>query len=452
MCYNTQTIVGDKMNLRINKQFFKENKKTIFSLCYAAICTPILASCSFHNLANLITVKYYEEKYNVSSLTDIPFYTNYLDNEYYIEQLMELKLASVDLHKTESLAFLTYAKELEKLEIVNAQELTDDNIEYINQSNIKKIYFSFDQNVILAHATERLDLNKFIHKECIYGAEIIDYKYPKEEIGPFILSNYLLNTEGTHLDFSKYNDINKKLDIIIDNLKLNSRMDDSRNLAKIINYIIDHIYYDPDVSEYLKITKWHKNPLKWLKGHNASWQYNMQPLSSVLNDVNNKESGICINYSSLLLALCYKTNFSKVYMVYDMFHAWNVISYEGDPTVIDLTFFDNNGPGLLALKNYLNNDCYSNWLEVEKNLLWQSCDEEYKVSKHYSESSNINDYYYDMIYYYEGTQLKDSILSFNEFYQLLLRFYTIISIGAILIKYEPYENTFRNKLKKKNKD
>lgn len=449
MCYNTQTIVGDKMKLRINKHFFEKNKKTIFSLCYAALCAPILASSNFHNLANYITAKYYEEKYNVSSLTDIPFYTNYLDNKYYIEQLMKLKIASVDLHKTESLSFLTYAKELEKLEIVNAQELTDDNIEYINHSNVREIYFSFDQNVLLSHATERLDLNKFIHKECIYRAEIVDYKYPKQEIGQLILSNYLLNIEGTHLDFSQYDDINNKLDVIIDNLNLNSQVDDYTNLAKIVNYTINHISYDPDVSAYLEIDKWYKSPLKWEKGHSASWKYNVHALSSILNDINSEETGVCINYAILFEALCYKSNFSKVYTVYDMVHAWNVISYDGEPTVIDLTYFDNNESGVLALENYLNNNSYSNWLELEKNLLWQAWDEEYKVSNHYPESSNINDYYYDMVYYYEGTQLKYNRLCANELYHLLLKTYYMVVIGSIIIRYESPKSKLINKNKKR---
>ena len=262
-----------------------------------------------------------------------------------IEALAQVTHLRIDMDKIEDLSFLTHYTNLEYLTLLNAQNLTKEDIEYINQNSLHTLCLGFSISKLL-YAGKQIEIGT-IHKEII-----MDKPYLNELEGVMFLNCFDRLPSYFYEDNNilQYQKINTEIDQIINDMHIED-LDDWDKLVKIINYITTHIRYD----EQVKAEIYH--------GYNGisfkSSYYDEYPLSSVLNENGQIEvDGICTNYASLMTVLCQKAHL-PVYKMRGFSnlgyggHAWNLIALDSEYAYIDLTNDDNDEVFHTYLNEYL---------------------------------------------------------------------------------------------------
>ena len=300
-------------------------------------------------------------------------------NDLRIDEMSDINTLKIDMANTSHLSFLSYYTDLKSIEISNAQELTDEDIEFINYSNIKEIYLFFDRETVLNRLDEGFDLNRFKNKSYIKNVDFINRKSPKDgiirdsdEINSIVFFEYLRNYDDCNLDFLKYSKLNDELNHIVQVIDTNTYNNSIDKLFETVEYITEHLEYDEEVNRYNN--KDNKFTIKEKKNITDKIDnYNTHSISSALtNDYSKVNSAICTNYSDALLALGIKEGLS-IHAVKgeceEDGHAWNVINFGGYYYLIDLTDFDKIKNEVDLIKQYRLEPTQENYENVLHSLL-----------------------------------------------------------------------------------
>ncbi len=262
-----------------------------------------------------------------------------------LQTLTQVTNLRIDMDKIEDLSFLKNYPNLEYLTLFNAQNLTREDIKYINQNPFHTLCLGFSIPKLL-YAEKQIELGT-IHKEIIMDKPHLDemegvmFLNCFDRLPPYFYEDAII---------SQQQKIDEKIGKIIGDMHMEN-LDDWGKLVTIMDYITAHIRYDEQVKA------------KIYRGYygmdSKSLYYNEHPLSSVLNENGQIEvEGICVNYASLMTVLCKKVHL-PVYKISGFSnlgyggHAWNLIALDSKNAYIDLTNDDNDEIFHTYLTNYL---------------------------------------------------------------------------------------------------
>lgn len=377
-------VVG--MKLRVSK-FFKKKRnylKLVGSIaCGAYIMTGM--RIGFTTLNDTIKNDYYTFVYDVDDDLIEP-----LLNEDYssinTSKFAKIDVLSVDMARVGDMQFLDYCTNLEKLEIKNAQLLTDSHIDCLNQADIKEYHFFFDRNYVLGHMAEGADFSELLHPEYIKTISFMD-NICQEELDSIILEKYLNSLYTLDTVDSKYNFVYSQLTDMVKNLSLDQNDSELMKFLDISNYVVDYLYYDPEIRQYLENNS---DVNKFNKEYKKIKQYNQKSLTAVVGNHNSVSTpAICANYSSLLSALCIQNNI-EIYRISGTLngsnHAWNMVKFQDNYYYVDLTQLDLLDGYHNIVNNYKNELSYSNVCNLINALLIPLDSE---LASHYATNDNI---------------------------------------------------------------
>lgn len=329
-------------------------------------------------------------------------------NDLRINQMSSINTLKIDMSNTDSLSFLCYYTDLKSIEISNAQELTNEDIEFINFSNIKEIYLFFDRETVLNKLDEGFDLDRFKNKLYIKNVDFIERESPKDgiirdskEINSIIFFEYLRNYKDCKLEFLKYSRLNDELNHIAEAIDANAYDNTIDKLFEIVDYITNRLEYDEEVSK--SNNKDNKLSLKEKKKITDKVDnYNTNSLTSgIASNYSKVNSAICTNYSDALLALGIKEGLN-IHSVKGECngdgHAWNVINFGGYYYLIDLTNFDTLKKEMDLIREYRLDSTQENYEKLLHSLL-------ITVNM---ESLSYYDSYYNLMDYVEPTLKENS--------------------------------------------
>ena len=248
--------------------------------------------------------------------------------------------------------------DLQYVEIFNAQRLTDEAIEKLNEKGLKEIRLIFNRLDILRtlgsdSPNNRFDLNKFKDKSVIKDVKLSDTI--GEEVESFILLNYLTNYDGLDLDFTKYKYLDEMIEEMVNNLYLSDfTTDDILNIIKLSHKEMGYLQYDPYILE--KTSNKDYSDYKYNIGLTKMIsKYNQESLSIILDpnkyetiDYDTQVKGVCANYSHLFLMLCIKSGIECYEIDGDYIsedgisgpHSWNLIRLGDKYYYVDITMYD----------------------------------------------------------------------------------------------------------------
>lgn len=263
------------------------------------------------------------------------------------EALKKLEEADVHMDITRNLDFLKKCPNLKTLNIFSAELLTDEDIEYINNSNVEKVVLMFNSSNIRRIRDEKFDLSR-IHKDVIINNSFYSFI---DDLDQLLIYNYFENaTEDMYVDKNNLESIKKMdnyLNRVIENNGIMYAKDDKEKIFLISNYICNTIEYDEDVSDSIdKYTKKLEEDEKaYYEPNSKTEDYNFHSISTIINQTTENKSGVCVNYASLFDILCYKTGIkSRIVDGMDnnlrLGHAWNIVYLGDDKEYVDLTFYD----------------------------------------------------------------------------------------------------------------
>ncbi len=328
------------VKLRVSR-FFKK-KRNYLKLVGGIACSAYIMTgmrMGFTTLNDTLKNDYYTLVYNLDDDLIKPL----ADGEYddiSMDKFAKIDVLSIDMAEIYDLEFLKYCSNLKKIEIKNAELLTDLHINQLNQTDIKEYYFFFDRNYVLGHMNEGADFSKLLHPEYIKKLCFMDND-AQEELDSIIFRKYLnsLYTKGTVS--SAYDFLYYQLIDMVKNLNLDKSQNDLIKFIDICNYVVDHLYYDPEIGQYLAT---HSDVSKCSKEYKKIRTYNDNSLTSVAGSQNSEEvPAICANYSSLLSALCIQNNI-EIYRISGTLdgsgHAWNLVKFQENYYYVDMTQLD----------------------------------------------------------------------------------------------------------------
>ena len=305
---------------------------------------------------------YHDYNKNVEHIAEVPstvryrlYYGDYLDKELlgdYVpnsdrvddlvtyEVLEKILYTSFDLNIETDLSVINKMPNLQAISIFNSENLTKEQIDILNNSNLSKITLYFT-NVCL-HKEDKLDLSLFKNKE-----EVVINYYPMDELQAVTLLNYLQNYDlpnikvqyiGNHSNVETIVKTDIMLDQIVASLDIKETDDDKTKLYKIVNYVNNKIEYDKQISQYLSSKEGSIDEYMDL-----SHYYNDYDLSSIVLKNGNDINGVCVNYANLLDILCYKCGVKSRTIdgaTEKVAHAWNVLYLDDEKYYVDLTLAD----------------------------------------------------------------------------------------------------------------
>lgn len=355
------------------------------------------------------------------------------------------EIIRLDLCKVQNLNNFEKLNNVKTIEISNAQRLTSNDFDILNGSNVEEIYLNFNLEEMI-RKNIKFDFNNINNKDIIENVSFHNVHTIDEYYGVIIL-NYFNNTDNIKcLDLKKYKSIDDKLNNIIKNIDYNEYDTEFDIIIKNLSFVSKHIQYDKLVSDVNRIQsdyeetseeekKFYHENLE--KKNELSSDYNLYPLSSVIDNLDEEELGVCVNFASLNSILCIKRNV-PVFRVQGNYnsggHAWNIYFPKdlNKPVYIDPTFLDNNDKLYDDIKNYLSDKSISEYQELYKKLYVNI-----KENSSYKINTRIVDYYYDVIFNSNniiGTQseLDPFVLAYKTL--LLLALYNLLSFAISLTK------------------
>ena len=331
-------------------KLYRETFKTILTFSVIGAYGITGFSHGFNNLNKTLIRDYESIRYNKNKLIDHIEEDNLTKKD--INSLDKICFLKLDMSEEKDLYYLKYFTNLKYLEIYNADYLTDLMIEEINNSTVEEINLYFDRTYAIKNIRNKFDLSRFKDKSKIKNVYFSDNSNSKE-IDSIILFEYLTNYEGFNLDIYKYEELNNKLDNIIEELDLDlETYNNIDNLFKITKYVLDKINYDKKVSEY---NSKHNKMYIFTPIYRKTVNYNENSLSLIL-DSDLEADGVCTNYSDLELALSLKGNVC-VNTVRGEFnqigHVWNVALFKDYQFYFDTSYLDTSDKFSTLLSKYL---------------------------------------------------------------------------------------------------
>lgn len=323
---------------------------------------------------------------------------NYLNNSthnFFDKMITEREIVSIDRYNIFSLANIIDFKDVNSLEIKNAQLLTDEDINFLNQLDIKNLYLKFSFKDIIKSINNKFDFNKFENKRIIKSINIDDKMYEYQKI---VLCNYFINYSDIQcIDLKDSELVNSKLDSIINKLDIKPDDTDFEKIAKNYIFVSRHIEYDPLIRDILSLEDNYDKLNEEDKiffdtniktANELSEKYNLYSISSVTSSNNIIDNGVCINYSNLYSILCIKEGI-PMYCISSNRHSWNLYYsdvYE-DPVYIDCTILDHDYILVEELEKYLYDPCNSLYKNICSKMFIPS-----NSNCSYNDTFNIDNY------------------------------------------------------------
>lgn len=444
---------------KVNKKRFKTLKYTLVtSACFVgALHFSLPSSCNQNQLHDSLKNSFQNAFYANEEECDQFLNGNQLST---IEQISIKKRDTIriDLCKVNNLTYFEELTNIDIVEISNAQRLSSNDINILNNSNVEKIYLNFNLEEMI-RLNNKFDFSKFKDIDKIVGFSLYNVRNIDEYYGVLIL-NYFNNISDLKcINLKKYEQIDKDIDAILSSINYKDNDTDFDIILKNMNYVSKHIEYDKLVSSVNRIQdNYNKSSDKEKKYYNdnydkkneASYEYNKYPLSSVLKDLDDVDKGVCINYATLYSILCIKKGIPVFRATGDYSndnHAWNLYYPKEfkEPVYIDPTFLDSDEELFSTIKNYLSDKSVSEYIALYKKIYI-----DIKSNPEYNMYSKIADYYSDVIFNSSnimGSQyeLKKETVAFKML--LLLALYSLISyaisITKKLTKYEKENNKIK---------
>lgn len=228
-----------------------------------------------------------------------------LDSNY--SNLIELK----------NLGFLKHCKELEVLSLRG--DFKDIEILY-TLKNIKNLELCTNYDVDY----RRLDfLERLIIGENIYSVAV---KFSSDDLTYLEDKGVIVNLGYDNSSLDKFNDINNKLDSIINSFNLSEDATDEKKINTVLIYVLSNLEYDQSV-----------NLLE-----SDQIDFNKYYLDGLLYGVFENNLQICGNYSALISALLHRLGVDSYY-IYSKDHAWNLVEVDGEYYYYDSTWLDGSG-------------------------------------------------------------------------------------------------------------
>lgn len=277
------------------------------------------------------------------------------DSSITYQRLSKLIKITINAAEVDNYDFLEKFPNAVDLVIFNAEYLTDNDIDAINNSQVGRVHLNFQLDNVYSIKENKFDLSRFYEQIILTNSE----NDMQSEIYNIIFFNYLLNyNEEMFLYkdyYNKYSSLNKKLDEMIDNYEINKYDsyyeiesdarkynlipidNNAEKIYKIAKCICDKIVYDEEVKTDLQDNKMDETTEK-------NNNYNKYCISKILDNDSKEVEGVSINYASLFDILCYKSGInSKIIsgIADQIEYYWNEVDNNEKFDFIDLTKFDN---------------------------------------------------------------------------------------------------------------
>lgn len=326
----------------------------------------------------------YGRNNSTGSIIDNPTDTDSLFDKYVTYERLD-RLDSVEIHmgNTINLEFLDKCPNVKTIYISDAEMLTDDDIEYINNSNIEHVYLTFNYEHVSKIKENKFDVSRITKdvriNNCFYSFT--------NDLRQLTIYNYLVNCDKElYVDENSYNhvkEIDEYLNQVIDEYKINEGQDDLEKVLLISNYICNNIDYDKGISkkvdEYLE--ELNNNKTSYFLSDTKTREYNFHSITSVINQKNKVKQGVCINYASLFDIMCYKVGIKSrivcgINKTEHLGHAWNIVYSNDEIKCVDLTYYDaiEYGPEFLE-QYYKTRDTMT--YDIVTNYLIRDIDKDY---------------------------------------------------------------------------
>ncbi|MDE6284946.1 MAG: hypothetical protein K2M17_04300 [Bacilli bacterium] len=332
---NHQNVFWD----RTMKDFFQ--RALSFSLTISLISGFIVGGYSYYKNCEHVVVVAENVRNSVYLDNSYLKYSNFSINEkedFFItdKTLANINKLHIDTLETVDFSFLSHCTNLSELVIENAQELTELNINDLNQlpSHIR-VELQFDTKYIRKKGQKKLDLSS-LSKE--YVTVAID---STEELDYYLLYSYLQSAKDEWYDYmtaDRFRAIDEKLNYLLKQIDFSDITCEMDTFLRLVAFVGSYIQYDESVS--LK-----GDVVLGSQTNDLSKEYNQRRLSFILDSDENEVLGICCNYAALLSALCYKIGIESYYVrgvdeSQDSGHAWNLVKVDGNWFFVDVTRLD----------------------------------------------------------------------------------------------------------------
>lgn len=350
------------MKLAVNKKHKRGDFEKKKSSTYIKLVSLAVAASTFSGLLSTVAInlKNVEEivSLNANVRSSVYFNNDYLKDTYglnddeifervndgsnvdkYItkEALKNITMLNIDRQKNDDLSFLKNFPNLTELSVLNASLLTQEDITYINNSNLKMLTIQLSVDDIIKLNSSGIDINSLTskHIELNIKGEV------KNELHELIIYNFIkdnLNIKCEDIDILKCVDINMRLEQIYNKIDFSDCVNESDKVFRIINFLLNYIEYDESLDAYQQT---HSTFDENSEEYAEFYCYNKQMLSSVLIPGQNNVEGICCNFSALFSILCFKEGIENYYVIGEynngsVLHSWNVLKVDGEQKLVDL--------------------------------------------------------------------------------------------------------------------
>ena len=322
-------------------------------------------------------------------------YTDRLFDKYVTyEKLKELDSIEIHMRNVNDLLFLKKCPNIKALYIDEAETLTDEDIDLINNSDVFQVFLTFNYDNVVRIKENKFDLSRFKKNITINNCF---YEFTND-IEQVTIYNYLINyNKNMFADLKSYDhvkEIDDYLDKVIEEYQINDGKDDMEKVVLISNYICNSMEYDKDVSRRINnyIEKRNNGEKAFYTSDEKILDYNYHSITSVINQEDEVKQGVCINYATLFDVLCYKVGIkSRMIDGLDkssfLGHAWNIVYLNNKRECIDLTFYDGIEYGSDFLEQYYKTRDTLSYSVIEQNL-FRDLDKDYS---NFSFSMDIDD-------------------------------------------------------------
>lgn len=261
----------------------------------------------------------------------------------YCNNLLTLTITFENCNSINPLKKINELRSLEHLILINNNDdsldfTNTDAINFIKESNSIRILSLSGFNIepgILENLKdlERLSIGNGKDMNIDYS-ELTFLSSLEITDGPYTAATYITNGDisvlqkngvsisGTTDDFlEKLENVNFKIDEIVQSLDIKETDSEQEKLNKILIYVLENCIYDPDVK------------------NNTSYDILSFYEGGKLYGALEKDTQICGNYSALVCALCKRVNLKANYIV-DNNHAWNLVKINSQEYFVDSTWLD----------------------------------------------------------------------------------------------------------------
>lgn len=272
--------------------------------------------------------------------------TTYVDKSINRKNLALVKKISIDARNS-NLDDLLLLPNLEELEILNCDSLTENDKKIINElSSLKRIELRL--NVEYVKLSNDFNIS-WINDSIEVSLE--DLRFSDNDLSDLYIYKLYENLDNNTKErvklelfdddrIKKLKKWNKEVEKIVESFNFNEETTDEEKLIKILSFVTDKIAYNPEVSARLR-----NNPsiMTYDEIDIMRKEYNDHLLEMVLDSKD--DYGICCNYAALSSILAHYSNLFLPYicgMYSDQGHAWCNYLNDGDINIIDPTFLDSD--------------------------------------------------------------------------------------------------------------